>query len=101
MINLGRIRNAMRLEAAAAGHWRSLSGAERAAYTVAYPGSKFSAVAAPIGEIKHPGKLHRDLGIPEGEHIPEKDLDKAKHSRSAAVRKEANFAKNARKWRHA
>jgi hypothetical protein len=50
--------------------------------------------------IKHPGKLHRDLGIPQGEKIPEKKLAAALHSKSPALRKEANFARNERKWHH-
>jgi hypothetical protein len=29
------------------------------------------------GAIKHPGKLHRELGVPEGKKIPEKKLEKA------------------------
>ena len=30
--------------------------------------------------IKHPGALHRELGIPAGKKIPEKTLEKAAHS---------------------
>jgi hypothetical protein len=29
------------------------------------------------GAIKHPGALHKELGIPEGKKIPAKTLDKA------------------------
>ena len=29
------------------------------------------------GAIKHPGALHRDLGVPQGEKIPEGKLAKA------------------------
>lgn len=29
------------------------------------------------GAIKHPGALHRELGVPEGEKIPSKKLSKA------------------------
>jgi hypothetical protein len=29
------------------------------------------------GAIKHPGALHKQLGIPKGKKIPEKVLDKA------------------------
>lgn len=29
------------------------------------------------GAIKHPGALHKELGIPQGKKIPEKILDKA------------------------
>ncbi|MDE2101918.1 MAG: hypothetical protein KGL39_32025 [Patescibacteria group bacterium] len=44
------------------------------------------------------GKLHRKLGVPEGEPIPASKLAAAKKSPSPAVRKEANFAANAKKW---
>lgn len=46
------------------------------------------------------GKLHAKLGVPEGKKIPEAKLEKAKHSSSAAERKEANFAVNAKKFHH-
>lgn len=29
------------------------------------------------GAIKHPGALHRDLGVPQGQKIPPKKLAKA------------------------
>lgn len=29
------------------------------------------------GAIKHPGALHRELGVPQGKKIPEKMLEKA------------------------
>lgn len=51
-------------------------------------------------EIKpeNKGKLHKNLGVPEGKKLTEGELDRAKHSKSAAVRKRATFAENARKW---
>jgi hypothetical protein len=39
------------------------------------------------------GGLHRALGVPEGQNIPEHMLTKATHSSSGHVRKMANFAK--------
>ena len=48
----------------------------------------------------HKGRLHRALGVPEGEPIPASKIAAAKHSSSAAVRKEATFAQNARGFRH-
>ena len=51
-------------------------------------------------KAKNKGKLHRALGVPEGEPIPEKKLAKAKNSSSAAERKEATFAENAKHWNH-
>lgn len=32
------------------------------------------------GAIKHPGVLHRELGVPEGEKIPASKLNKAAHA---------------------
>jgi hypothetical protein len=32
------------------------------------------------GAIKHPGALHRELGVPEGKKIPAKKLAKAEHA---------------------
>lgn len=46
------------------------------------------------------GKLHRALGVPAGQKIPADKLAAALHSSSPAVRKEANFAKAASKWKH-
>lgn len=48
----------------------------------------------------HKGKLHRALGIPQGEPIPAGKIAKAKHSASPALRKQATFAANAKKWNH-
>lgn len=45
------------------------------------------------GAIKHPGKLHRELGVPEGKKIPAKKLNKAAHSSNPVIKKEANLAK--------
>lgn len=44
------------------------------------------------GAIKHPGKLHRDLHVPEGEKIPAEKMAAAKHSKNPAIRKEAALA---------
>ena len=43
-----------------------------------------------IGENK--GALHRHLGVPEGEKIPEDKLRGALHSGDPKIRKEANLA---------
>ncbi len=45
------------------------------------------------------GLLHKELGVPEGKKIPEAKLEKAKHSSSAAERKRATFAENAKHWK--
>lgn len=49
--------------------------------------------------IKHPGKLHRELGVPQGEKIPAKKLEKAEHSKNKTIRREANLAKTLKKLR--
>lgn len=49
--------------------------------------------------IKHPGKLHRELGVPQGEKIPAKKLTKALHSKNITIRREANLAKTLGKLR--
>jgi hypothetical protein len=38
------------------------------------------------------GGLHRALGVPEGEKIPEAKLESAKHSKNSHVQHMANFA---------
>jgi hypothetical protein len=48
--------------------------------------------------IKHPGKLHRELGVPKGEKIPAKKMAKAAHSKSPTVRKEVALAKTLRSF---
>lgn len=45
------------------------------------------------GAIKHPGALHRDLGVPQGEPIPAGKLAAATHSSNPTVRRRANLAK--------
>lgn len=44
------------------------------------------------------GKLHKELGVPEGEKIPAKKIAAAKNSSNPAERKRAVFAANAKKW---
>lgn len=48
----------------------------------------------------HKGRLHEKLGVPQGKPIPAAKLNQALHSKSAAERKEANFAKNAKGFSH-
>jgi len=45
------------------------------------------------GATKNKGGLHRSLGVPQGQKIPEKKIEKAASSGSPKVRKEANLAK--------
>ena len=53
-------------------------------------------------EIKksHEGLLHKNLGVATDKPIPEAKLEKAENSSSAAVRKRAVFAENAKHWHH-
>lgn len=51
------------------------------------------------GAIKHPGKLHRALHVPQGEKIPAKKIEKASHSKNMTLRREANLAKTLGKLR--
>lgn len=44
------------------------------------------------GAVKHPGSLHRSLGVPQGEKIPEKKLAKAEHSDNPTLAKRARLA---------
>ncbi len=46
----------------------------------------------------HEGKLHRALGVRADRKIPMSMLDHAAHSKRSALRKEAQFAINAKKW---
>ena len=48
----------------------------------------------------HKGELHKELGVKPGQKIPEKKLAKAEHSKDPKVRKQAQFAENAKKWNH-
>lgn len=53
-------------------------------------------------EIKpsHKGLLHRDLGVPQGQPIPESRLEAARNSPDPKVRRRAVFAENAKKFNH-
>lgn len=46
------------------------------------------------------GMLHENLGIPQGTRLTTAQLVSAKGSKSKAIRKRANFALNASKWKH-
>jgi len=50
------------------------------------------------GAVNHPGALHKELGVPEGEKIPAKKLAKAEHSSNPTERKRANLAKTFNKF---
>lgn len=45
------------------------------------------------------GKLHKALGVPQGEKIPAKKLAKAEHSKNSRIRKEADLAKTLKSFK--
>lgn len=49
--------------------------------------------------IKKPGALHRELGVPLGQKIPDKKLEKASHSSDGTLRKRANLALTLKKFK--
>ena len=51
-------------------------------------------------KAKNKGKLHKELGVKQGEPISEEKLEKAKANASPAEKKRIVFAENARKWHH-
>jgi hypothetical protein len=51
------------------------------------------------GAIRHKGALHKTLGVPQGEKIPEKKLEKAEHSKNPLTRRRANLAETLKKLR--
>lgn len=64
----------------------------------ALPGGVFGAGGSADGKwiqgaIKHPGALHRELHVPEGEKIPAKKLARAAHSENPTLRRRANLAR--------
>ena len=53
------------------------------------------------GAIRHPGALHRDLGVPQGEKIPAKKLAAASAGKyGETVRKRAALAKTLKGMHH-
>lgn len=49
---------------------------------------------------KHKGLLHKHLGIPEGEKIPDEKLHHAMRSKDETIRKEAELAMTMRGFKH-
>lgn len=48
----------------------------------------------------HKGMLHSDLGIPQGQKIPEARLESAENSKNPKIRRRAVFAENAKHFNH-
>lgn len=51
------------------------------------------------GAIKHPGALHKELGVPVGENIPRKKLESAA-GKGGALGKRARFAEELESFHH-
>jgi hypothetical protein len=49
------------------------------------------------GAIKHPGALHKELGVPEGKKIPKGKIEKAAHSSNPKLAKRARLAETLEK----
>lgn len=52
------------------------------------------------GAIQHPGALHRSLGVPKGQKIPAKKLEKAAHSSNPTTAKRARLAETLKGFNH-
>lgn len=50
--------------------------------------------------IKHPGALHKTLGVKKGQKIPASKLKKAEHSKNPTTRKRAHLAETLKKMHH-
>lgn len=52
------------------------------------------------GAIKHPGALHKALGVPQGTKIPAKKMAKAAKSSNPHLKKMVSLAKTLSHMRH-
>ena len=52
------------------------------------------------GAVKHKGALHKELGIPQGDKIPEKTLSKAANSSNPLLAKRAHLAQTLKGLHH-
>ena len=50
--------------------------------------------------IKHPGALHRTLGVPQGQKIPMAKIEKAEDSKNPTTRRRARLAETLRGMNH-
>ena len=48
----------------------------------------------------HKGLLHKKLHVAQGAPMPAGKVEKATHSSNETLRKEAQFAENAKHWHH-
>lgn len=51
------------------------------------------------GAVKHPGALHEELGVPQGQKIPAKKIKAAEHSGNPLEEKRARLAETFAKYR--
>ncbi|WP_092573979.1 hypothetical protein [Rhizobium lusitanum] len=52
------------------------------------------------GAVKHPGALHKELGVKQDEKIPEKKLEKAARSDNPKLAKRARLAETLKSFHH-
>jgi hypothetical protein len=52
------------------------------------------------GAVKHPGALHRELGVKQGEKIPHAKIEAATHSDNPKLRKRAFLAETLAHMHH-
>ena len=52
------------------------------------------------GAIKHPGALHRDLGVPQGQKIGAAKIEAATHSADPKTAARARLAQTLKRLRH-
>lgn len=57
-------------------------------------------MSKPFNPAGHKGKLHRELGIPEGEKIGASRLAAAAHSENTEIRNDAIRAQTMKRWKH-
>lgn len=50
--------------------------------------------------IKHPGALHRELGVPQGKKIPDSKIRAAEHSKNKTLARRARFAEELKGFHH-
>ncbi len=85
-------------------HQASMRGRMQGAPAVARPPMPQAAPAMAEGGGFHPGgekgKLHHEMGIPEGQKIPAGKLEAAAHSGNPEKRRDAIRAQTMKKWHH-
>lgn len=52
------------------------------------------------GAVKHPGALHRALGVPEGQKIPASKMAAASHSKNPRIKRMVSLAHTLHRLMH-